>query len=198
MRGRIPDTAVRHSDTVRHADTPARRFADLRRARRLQWARGMPAYNITLDHRTGAIFVTGKDGRQHDMPALAAAEAAAARGDAEAAALLRSVDYSVADDGTPLPDAELAARLATAHLDCPECRAAHERGEPAFDITPVDLAAIEAASWCGPPDAPASIDGAPVAWRASDLISFGPGPNRHRRERRRARARARARRRILA
>jgi hypothetical protein len=174
----------------------------------------MPAYNLVINHDTGTTMAVGKDGRRHEMPAIAAAEQAAAAGDLEAAALLQSIDFGVDDDGAPLSRDEIRALAEQVNHDCPECRAACARGEQPITLAQLDLEAMRRAlppavvaeidaalaeldagrspvAWCGPPG---ELDAPPIAWRASDLLSFGPGPQRRRSDRRRARARARARR----
>jgi hypothetical protein len=159
----------------------------------------MPTYNLTIDHETGSTRVVSRDGRRHSMDALAAAQRAAADGDAEAAALLQSVDFGVGDDGAVLDEAGRDALVEKIIHDCPECRAARARGEEPRVYTREDLARLP----LPPPELAAlledaardlafgSRDDAPIAWRPSDLVSFGPGPHRRRHERRRERARRR-------
>lgn len=100
---------------------------------------GMRSYSLEMDLVSGAMYAVAKDGRRYTMTELGAAEQAAARGDPEAAALLRAVDFAVDDDGRQLSSAEVRARFEQVVHDCPECQAARARGEEPIAWSSVDL-----------------------------------------------------------
>ncbi|HUS27430.1 MAG TPA: hypothetical protein VMZ53_02945 [Kofleriaceae bacterium] len=77
--------------------------------------------HLVMDKTTGETRVRGSDGAVHTTAEIDAARRRAERGDEAARAFLKTVE---------LPKGTTAAQLIH---DCPECRAAMERGEkPTF------------------------------------------------------------------
>lgn len=84
-----------------------------------------------FDLISGNSLVRGRDGRDHTLAAVEAAERLAAAGDEAAIALLASLDIELDDDYDVIDLLEQQVH------DCPECRAAMARGErPTFEVAP--------------------------------------------------------------
>ncbi|MDB4956342.1 MAG: hypothetical protein JWO36_3911 [Myxococcales bacterium] len=91
--------------------------------------------DIVFDTRTNKSFIRGRDGREHTFDAVSEAERRAADGDAQAIALLESLN--VYPDPTSLDPREVMKQILH---DCPECRAAMAAGEQPIFGSGSDLA----------------------------------------------------------
>ncbi|MGE3454489.1 MAG: hypothetical protein AB7O24_05210 [Kofleriaceae bacterium] len=85
---------------------------------------------------TGQMLVVGRDGQTYTAEQVKRAEQRAKAGDREARALLDNIDR--ANEYAGLDPEELARKMIH---DCPECRAAMERGEQPMVVDPRELAA---------------------------------------------------------
>jgi hypothetical protein len=89
--------------------------------------------HIVTDRTTGISYIEARDHKRYTFEEVAAAERRAQAGDAGAAALLDSLEI-------PTPGGFVDMRQLL--HDCPECRAAMERGEEPLIISGAELAAM--------------------------------------------------------
>jgi hypothetical protein len=90
----------------------------------------MKPRHIVQDRHTGEVRVQARGGATYSADELAAIERRADAGDAEALAIIDSLDVT----GMTAED--------LLH-DCPECRAALERGEQPITMSPEQLRALQ-------------------------------------------------------
>lgn len=81
-------------------------------------------YSMVIDWRTGAVTFRGANGRSYTEAEVATAEAAAARGDADAQATLAAIHRA-----PPSSREEAQALLAAEMEDCALCREARAHGD---------------------------------------------------------------------
>jgi hypothetical protein len=87
--------------------------------------------HIVMDTDTGTSYLESRDHKRYTFEEVAAAEARAEAGDADAAALLESLDFPTTGG------IDLRALM----HDCPECRAALARGEQPIVMSGEELEA---------------------------------------------------------
>lgn len=95
------------------------------------------SYSMMFDWKTGGVTFRGTDGRTYTEAELVAAETNAARGDADAIAILAAIKQP-----PPASREEAQARLEAEMHDCPLCQEARAHGDEPVIVSSADAAEL--------------------------------------------------------